>query len=649
MKNKHKKVVSGVTAICCAAAVLVAGTFAWQAIANAINPFSDAEVTGGSGGNLHDDFDSQTGTKKIYVENTGDADIFVRVKLEEVFVKDSAKAPTTPDWKLHIPAGNKVADCEGTDQFHGIYGDAFTWTMGNSDAYSYKSIVDSDEWKAAVVKDDTEATRKAQDQLVGDALGSATSGSTIVKLKDAKTTEKTAPACSVITMKEYTKKSGADKQTFSGWVYDVDGYAYWSQPLAKDGTTGLLLNGVTLPTENSETYYYAINATMEYVDGKDIAAWTGVGEDGERTLTLNGKDQMTASKNDKGEKIKSGSQVGNTTIEGSTNAKSMLNMIAGNVKDLETTDAPKNLNIGDKVSAPTIKDKDGNTVAITQWESSNPSAVEVDSKTGEMTVKGTGTATITGKDKDGNEVTFEVTVTDQLTPESESVTVTAGGSTDLPSIKDAQGKVVDPKNLTWTSSDSSKVTVDGGTGKVTGVAATETPVKITGTDGNGNKAEFTVTVGAAQKTATQKLDEAVVEKYQAEPTMKEGCKIADDQQWPNTTIIPYYTEDPLMNSQDFGTIEDNYGVIELTKLLKESEYSKDVTFAAGERIVKIENGSLYIWYLPDYDDFEDGGTNEGYHPEGTIIATYTDPVTKETASKNIKIGIWYKGTILGRD
>ena len=62
---------------------------------------------------------------------------------------------------------------------------------------------------------------------------------------------------------------------FIGWIYDTDGYAYWSQPLKKGEVTGLLLHKVNISDKlNNTDYYYAINVNVEAVDVKDIPMWT---------------------------------------------------------------------------------------------------------------------------------------------------------------------------------------------------------------------------------------------------------------------------------------------------------------------------------------------------------------------------------------
>lgn len=730
MKERKRRALTSITALGCAAAVLVAGTFAWQAVSSARNEFSNEKVDDikNPGGNLHDDFNPETGDKDIYVENTGDTSIYVRVKLEEYIRKDATIAEDGHSWTTHIPASGQVADCD--NGFHGAYEDAFQWTMGNESAQEYKSIVGANDGKSGwtEITEDMDAAqvaaaRKANDQLVADAYGKAKPGSTIVNMENAETAQKKTSTAEVITMKVYAAKSDAQKAAFTGWVYDEDGYAYWSQPLNPGTATGLLLDSVSLP--ENETYFYAINATMEYVDREDLGAWTGPGTDGVRKITTNEKDQMTSSVNDKGNEIKSGSRPGQTSIEASVDAKDMLNELSGsnleaagatttlpvgdkapaptvidgegnevtvtwessdsetlavdpktgeitgvkegtatvtgtdengnsvdynvtvtsNDRVLTPIDAPKNMDKGDVADAPKVEDAEGNEVSIVDWTSSNPDVVSVDPETGELTANKPGTSTITGEDEHGNKVEFVVTVKDELNASPSAVTVGVGEDKSAPTLTDIKGNPVNPSDLTWKSGDTSKVTV-AADGTITGVAPTEAgkPIKVTGTDANGTKVEISVTVTAADKTPEEKLAEAVIEKYSALENMTEGCTIADNQ---NYGIIPYFTEEPLNGSQDFGTLSDNYGVIPLSKFLTESEYASNVTFTSTDaKVIKIEDGNVYLWYLPTYAEFLEGGMNAGYHPEAKVIATYTDPVTGEKASQDISVRMCYRGTIM---
>ncbi len=89
---------------------------------------------------------------------------------------------------------------------------------------------------------------------------------------------------SVITMTEYKRKSPEDKAAFVGWVYDADGWAYWSQPI-EPGTptetdefvtnaTGLLLDRIVPEQRPANAWYYSINAVSQFITADDLGRTT---------------------------------------------------------------------------------------------------------------------------------------------------------------------------------------------------------------------------------------------------------------------------------------------------------------------------------------------------------------------------------------
>ena len=77
------KVKTSVLAVLSAAAIALAGTFAWQSISQ--TALNEATEVINPGGRLHDDFSGyrETDTKDIYVENFGSQPIYARVRLDE--------------------------------------------------------------------------------------------------------------------------------------------------------------------------------------------------------------------------------------------------------------------------------------------------------------------------------------------------------------------------------------------------------------------------------------------------------------------------------------------------------------------------------------------------------------------------------------
>ena len=92
------------------------------------------------------------------------------------------------------------------------------------------------------------------------------------------TAQKTKTA-SVISMAEYWEMTDNDRAAFSGWVYDTDGWAYWSQPIAPKTATGLLLDKIEMKNEATPTdeWYYAINAVAQFITADDLGSAEGEG------------------------------------------------------------------------------------------------------------------------------------------------------------------------------------------------------------------------------------------------------------------------------------------------------------------------------------------------------------------------------------
>ena len=295
--SNRKKVVSGVVALGCVLALLLAGTFAWQASTSAVNSFSGLqevrEPREQVGGNLHDNFRRLTGEKEVFVENTGEEPIYVRIKLQEFLDTTSDQEPGgIPNWVTYIPGD---VDTDGWGGHANTWDDAFAWQMGNAEPRFVRTIVGSSAWISAG------GLRINRDRLVGDAFGDTV---TEAKATTNSNAVRTIQATQVIKMDEYTAKTPSEKAGFVGWVYDTDGYAYWSQKLLGGRMTGLLLDSVSAQPFN-ETFYYAINVVMEYVDAVDLPAWF----DGDETL-------------------QEGSNAGQTTEEASAQAQALL-QIAG--------------------------------------------------------------------------------------------------------------------------------------------------------------------------------------------------------------------------------------------------------------------------------------------------------------------------------
>jgi hypothetical protein len=288
MKNsgRKRKLITSLLSMLLVAALLISGTFAWLAVSQFTNEFR-GEAEENPGGTGHDDFCEPN--KDVYVENWGETDIFVRVRLDEYMeigegaglyigsnrttqerdpanfatsLIDDATIYTRSSWEPHVPYNGDVTDCN--TPFH----DYWRWTMGGqkwympSPSHSYGYIASD-----VGVYNPADAAIGAQQTLPG----------------------------RVITMQAWHDAGKPIGQNF--WVVDVDGWAYWAQPLRAGTATGLLLDSVNLINPIDNSYYYAINilyqmASRRNGDGSGDYNNFGDNSDDDHTWTEDGHDLM---------------------------------------------------------------------------------------------------------------------------------------------------------------------------------------------------------------------------------------------------------------------------------------------------------------------------------------------------------------------
>jgi len=258
--QKTKKLIISVTVLV-AAVILITGTLAWQQMVNKINEFIG---TKNDGIIVHDDFDPDTGKKDVYVENPNEVDLFVRVKLNEAMslTSNTWRPVTAAHWRTHtyedIPQDCKKTSHEGK-KFH----DYFSWTMGGQKYYMPGN---------QTITQDTHDYNGTEPGV------------------------KQTPNAQIIKVVDYLALTQTQREAFIGWIYDTNGYAYWSQPIGKGEVTGLLLHWVTPSASLKGTdYYYAIDVIVEAVDINDIPMWT----QGAASVDGSGKTATQASANGK--------------------------------------------------------------------------------------------------------------------------------------------------------------------------------------------------------------------------------------------------------------------------------------------------------------------------------------------------------------
>ncbi len=318
--HKRKKAVAATVA---AAAILLAGTFAWTSISQQAK--NEAIVDINPGGRLHDDFNGTN--KDVYVENFGDkesgVDIFARVKLtqymeigQEAGINTDAanrkavsliEGDTFSDrdnWETYIPGKNETFDTY------------WSWKMGNTDAerpYYLPTFNMNKDSLIADINGDYEGTVPGDivhydnyveydadsDDVVGDEVydwddnditeefigedGTRVTYDDKTPRDDADVyvnkgvsheIKQVNSAATVITMEEWLQNPVAGPY----WVYDKDGWAYWAQPIKPGETTGLLLDSIQMTKVPDDNWYYGINVVGQFATAGDLKAFTMNGE-----------------------------------------------------------------------------------------------------------------------------------------------------------------------------------------------------------------------------------------------------------------------------------------------------------------------------------------------------------------------------------
>lgn len=276
MQIELKKRTAVIVSIITAALIVLTGAFAWNSLTQQrINAFKTTIVPGV---NLHDDFDEPN--KDVYVENSGEVRVVVRVRLTEFLqTEDRGSLVDGHDrygenetdnarlnWFPHngVPG---VTECTlgaytrgelwgVNDWFH----DYYEWEMGGQKYYMpAKELL-------GTVEDEDDENFGEYIALLPDA---PVCDDTTVYDGTEEGVRQTLSA-DIITMESWQKLSVTEKLG-EFWVVDTDGWCYWGQMLDPDTATGLLLNSVNRTSKPlGSTAEYCINVWLQAADEADI-------------------------------------------------------------------------------------------------------------------------------------------------------------------------------------------------------------------------------------------------------------------------------------------------------------------------------------------------------------------------------------------
>ena len=184
-------------------------------------------------------------------------------------------ATNNPDGKtVYLPTFNKNQDSLHAD----INGTLEGTTAGDGVHYDDYHAYAAGETKTAAAYYDADDNATDEDPTKpGNGGVQGTNYTAVNETHTAATTE----TAKVITMAEWKalpaapsvpgSTAGNTKADIKAWVYDTDGWAYWSQPIAPKTATGLLLDKIaqTSATLDGE-WYYAINAVGQFITADDL-------------------------------------------------------------------------------------------------------------------------------------------------------------------------------------------------------------------------------------------------------------------------------------------------------------------------------------------------------------------------------------------
>lgn len=401
-KMSTKKKLSAVIAAVLCVALLIGGAFAWTDFSqNFINRFRGGVTPDAL---LHDDFEPWI-NKDVYVENTGEQDLIVRVKFNEFLQigNDFIVGSNPNDKDTWVTHKYNATNCEICDlETH----DYFKWSMtGASKTYLHgTSEQGNDDWSSHNIEDENDIGPN------GMMFG------------------KTADASPIMTMAEWN----ASDKTASCWILDSDGWAYWSQALAPGAATNLLLDNVELIQKPDDNFYYAIDVIMNAANKTEYQKlYPGASEEG-KNLIDDLADKSIDKLLDKAiEKAKDAlkdaeNNPGKYTPESISDLENALNDAIDVRDNKDSSDADKQgaidginsklpleeaeldipatsvsidngdltMNIGDTEQI-NITINPANSTDKPVYSTSDDSVVTVDPETGEITAVGGGTATIT--------------------------------------------------------------------------------------------------------------------------------------------------------------------------------------------------------------------------------------------------------------
>ncbi len=272
----------------------------------------------------------------------------------------------------------------------------------------------------------------------------------------------------------------------------------------KDGSTKTATISVTVKTPVASVNIAGVN-TVEVGKTTTLIATITPADATEKTVTWTSENTNFATIDAK-TGVVTGVAKGTATIKATVDGKEATYTVE--VKDkiipvtaIAITPPTNDIFKDDKVTlTATVKPDDATTKTVT-WASENTAVATIDATTGEITAVSVGTTKITATATDGSNIKGEITIEVKPTLVT-SITVTPAtktlfvGGTSITLTQTSAPANATNKEVTWSSSDDTKATVNPTTGEVTPKAAGDVTITATAKDGSGITGTCTITVKA---------------------------------------------------------------------------------------------------------------------------------------------------------
>jgi len=238
----------------------IVGTFAWTnfsaAIINSWVGLGSGSPNDGSdrpGGTLHNNHEENSPHKQVFIENWGNEEIFVRIRLDEYMELGNGagnKSESLDQYGNPIanPLNEAVPLIPGTD-----INDTTTWRHNEPAFRTYWQLEMGGQAYFLPVLQANQASESYVSNI-GNAVVTEDS------LNDDGVPARQTPMAQVMTMAQWID-SGNPIGNY--WVIDEDGWAYWASSIQPGNVTGLLVNGITSVSQPYEDYYFGIHVDAQ--------------------------------------------------------------------------------------------------------------------------------------------------------------------------------------------------------------------------------------------------------------------------------------------------------------------------------------------------------------------------------------------------